>query len=336
VPFALAVLVCVLLAVPAGASASRLVGGREKSAITRAFFHQRASKSKAIVSIRSSAISPAWTIVRWVFPTKAGGGGTGSATPRLHASFFHAGKGGAVPGSPPPRVARELSAAFRVTILYTGSGSEHINYSQTYRSVCSGGGGFVEQEQDTVSPLSWRVRYTVDLDRLVSAVRGPQGLVLVPTVSFDPAGSRLSATERRSRTYVDQGCFSRPTNYTCVTSFHFGGGSGNDLGFLPGAGAEIGIPMRASGRGRCAPEDYTLGPSLWARGAATVLVRSLGLVGAGGLPANPYAPQKVSWPGNSAPAKGGVATSPCQGIASSCSDRFNWRGSVRLEPASSG
>jgi hypothetical protein len=233
-------------------------------------------------------------------------------------------------------VAHELSAAFRVTILYTGSGSEHINYSQAYRTVCSGGGGFVEQEQDTVSPLSWRVRYTVDLDRLLSAVRGPQGLVLVPTVSFDPARSTLRATERRSRTYVDQGCFNRPTNYTCVTSFHFTSGGANELGFLPGAGAEIGIPMRASGRGRCAPEAYTLGPSLWAGGAATALVRSLGLLGGGRLPANPYAPQKVSWPGNSAPAKGGVATSPCQGIASSCSDRFNWRGSVRLQAGSSG
>jgi hypothetical protein len=335
VPLALAVLACALLALPAGASASRLVGGREQSAITRAFLHQPASKGKAIVSIRSSATSPAWTIVRWVFPAKAGRGGTGSATPRLHATFFRAGKGGAAPGRPPARVARELSAAFRVTILYTGSGSERINYSQTYRSVCSGGGGFVEQERDTVSPLSWRVRYTVDLDRLLSAVRGPQGLVLVPTVAFDPAGSRLSATERRSRTYVDQGCFNRPTNYTCVTSFHFASGGGSDLGFLPGAGAEIGIPMRASGRGRCAPEDYTLGPSLWASGAATALVRSLGLLGGGRLPANPYARQKVSWPGNSAPAKGGVATSPCSGIGSSCSDRFNWRGSIRLQAASS-
>jgi hypothetical protein len=233
-------------------------------------------------------------------------------------------------------VARELSAAFRVTILYAGSGSEHINYSQTYRTVCSGGGGFVEQEQDAVSPLWWRVRYTVEPDRLLSAVRGPQGLVLVPTVSFDPARSALKATERRSRTYVDQGCFDRPTNHTCVTSFHLMSGGATGLGLLPGAGAEIGIPMRASGRGKCAPEDYTLGPSLWASGAATALVRSLGLVGSGRLPANPYAPQKVSWPGNSALAKGGVATSPCQGIASSCSDRFNWRGSVRLVPAASG
>jgi hypothetical protein len=331
----LVVAACLLLALPAGAAAARLVGGHRQSAITRAFLAQHGSKGRVIASIRSSSVAPAWTIVRWALPTVAGSSATSQASPHLHTTFFHTGKGAPQPGRPPAKVARELTAAFRVTILYTGSGSENVNYSQTYRSVCSGGGGFVEQEQDTVSPLSWRVRYTVDLDRLLSAVRGPQGVVLVPTVSFDPATSRLNATERRSRTYVDQGCFDRPTNYHCVTGFHFGGGGGSDLSLRPGTGAEIGIPMRGTGQGQCAAEDYTLGPSLWDSGAATALVRSLGLLG-GHLPGNPYAAQNLSWPGNSATAQDGSAGGPCSGLASGCTDRFNWRGSVALEPASPG
>jgi hypothetical protein len=322
---ALATAACLLLAVPAGAAAARLVGGKRQSAIRRAFFRQPGSKERAIVSVRSSSISPVWTVVRWVLPAKAGENGLSQSAPRLHSSFFRAVR----PGHPPARVAHELVARFRVAILYTGSGSEHVDYAQTYRTVCSGGGGFVEQEQDTVSPMSWRVRYTVDLDHLLSAVRGRQGVVLVPSVSFDPGTSKLSATERRSRTYVDEGCFNRPTSYTCVTAFHLTGG-GNGLGFEPGAGTEIGLPMRATGKGKCAAQDYTLGASLWASGAATALVRSLGLLGSR-LPANPYAPQRVAWPGNSASAKDGSAISPCQGIAAGCTDKLTWRGSVSLQ-----
>jgi hypothetical protein len=325
---------CALLADSTSATAARLVGGKQQAAITRGFFHQRGPKGRAIVSIRSSSVSSAWSVVRWVIPTPAGGQGIGQSAPRLHSTYFHAGPRGQQPGAPPARVSRDLAGAFRITIVYTGSGSENVNYAQTYRSVCSGGGGFVEQERDTVSP-SWRVRYSVNVDRLLSAVRGPQGVVLVPTVAFAPASSRVSATETRSRTYVDQGCFDHPTNYQCVTSFHLAGGGANDLGFPPGAGTEIGIPMRGAGRGRCAPADYTLGPSLWASGAATAAVRTLGLVG-GRLPSHPYAPLKISWPRNSAPAGDGTATSPCQGIHSGCSDQFSWRGSVRLQTASSG
>jgi hypothetical protein len=318
-----------LLALPAGATAARLVGGKQQAAITRAFFRQRGPRGRAVVSIRSSSVSSAWTVVRWVLPTRAGGRGTAPSNPRVFSTYFHA----ATPGQPPARVSRDLASAFRVTILYTGTGTENVDYGQLYRSVCSGGGGFIEQERDSVSP-AWRIRYTVQPDRLLSAVRGRQGLVLVPTVSFDRAGSRLTAVETRTRTYVDQGCFDHPTNYKCVTSFNLTR-SGSDLGFVPGAGAEIGIPMRGTGHGQCGPEKYTLGPSLWDSGGATAAVRSLGLVG-GRLPAMPYAAMKVSWPRNSAPVSEGSLASPCQGIKSGCSDQWHWRGSVRLETAASG
>jgi hypothetical protein len=330
VPLLLAATVCAQLTFAAGATAARLVGGKQQAAVTRAFFHQKGPKGRVVVSIRSSSVSSAWTVVRWVIPTPAGGHGTGQSNPRLHSTYFR----GQQPGRPPATVTRDLAAPFRVTIVYTGSGSESVNYSQTYRSVCSGGGGFVEQERDTVSP-SWRVRYTVNVDQLLSAVRGPQGVVLVPTVSFDPGSSRLRAIETRARTYVDQGCFDHPTNDKCVTTFRFTSGGANELSLRPGAGTEIGIPMRGAGRGQCAPEDYTLGPSLWDSGAATAAVRSLSLVG-GRLPAHPYARLNVSWPRNSSPAADGAATSPCQGIGSGCSDQLRWRGSVRLQTASSG
>jgi hypothetical protein len=323
-----AAVVCAALIAPAGATAARLVGGRQQAALTRAFFHLRGPRGRVIVSIHSSTVSPTWTVVRWVLPTPAGSHGTGQANPRLHSAYFHDRQ----PASPPAKVTRDLSAPLRVTILYSGSGRETVNYAQIYRSVCSGGGGFVEQERDTVTP-SWRVRYSVEIDHLLSAVRGPQGVVLVPAVSFEALGSRLSATETRSRSYVDQGCFDHPTNHTCVTSFHFTSGGGSDLGFVPGAGPEIGIPMRGSGRGQCAPEDYTLGPSLWDSGGATAAVRSLGLIGAR-LPANPYAALKVSWPRNSA-GESSLAT-PCAGLSSGCSDQFGWHGSVRLEATTSG
>jgi hypothetical protein len=324
----LALIVSALLATAGSASAARLIGGRQQAAVTGAFFRQPGHKGKLIVSIRGSSSSPAWSIVRWVIPTPAGETAPGEASPHLHSSYFHATSHGEVPGPPPAKVARELAAAFRVTVLYTGSGSETVSYAQTYRTVCSGGGGFVEQEHDTVAPLSWHIRYTVDLDRLLSAVSSPQGTVIVPVISLDAGHSRLNATERISRTYSDQGCFERPVNFACVTAFHLAGAE-NGLNFVPGEGTEIGIPMRGSGRGQCATEDYTLGPSLWDSGGATALVRALGLID-GRLPANPYRSLRVSWPGSAAGLQDGSLSGPCQGLAAGCTDQFSWHGAVRL------
>jgi hypothetical protein len=331
----LALLAGVLLALPTSASAARLIGGRQQAALTGAFFRLPGHKGRAIVSIRGSSSAPAWTIVRWVIPTPSGGTSSTQVNPRLHSTYFHATRRDEAAGQPPAKVARELSAAFRVTVLYTGSGSERISYSQTYRSVCAGGGGgFVEQEQDAVAPLSWRVRYTVDVDRLLSAVRGAQGTVIVPAISLDSGASHLNAIERISRTYVDQGCFERPMNFACATTFHLVGAA-DELDFLPGQGTEIGIPMQGAGRGQCSAEDYTLGPSLWDSGGATILARSLGLIG-GRLPANPYRSLRVSWPNDSAALQVGSLSGPCQGLASGCTDQFRWHGAVRLESSASG
>jgi hypothetical protein len=233
-------------------------------------------------------------------------------------------------------VRSDLDRDLRVAVVYSGAGSEKLSYQQTYRSVCDGAGGFVEQQQATVSPMSWSVQYVVDLDRLQAAVAGAQGPAIVPTISFVPSASHLQATEVLSRSSVDQGCSSHPTTYRCVTSFQLvNPGAGPELSLHPGAGTEIGIPMRSAPRGQCSADDYTVGPSLWDSGASTVIVPRLGLLG-GALPARPYAPVRVSWPGNSALEQQGFLTSPCQGISSTCSDQLSWHGTVRLQPASTG
>jgi hypothetical protein len=74
---------------------------------------------------------------------------------------------------------------------------------------------------------------------------------------------------------------------------------------------------------------------MWDTGGATALVGQLGLLG-GGLPANPYAPVHVSWPGGSAAEAQGFAASPCQGDAGACTDAFTWRGTVTLRAVPGG
>ena len=323
---------CMLAALPATATAARLIGGRQQMAVARAFSRQAAHKGQLIVSIRASSIASSWTVVKSV---RAEGGGSRTAI-RLRSSFFHRTGSGQHPGTPPSAVARDLKAPFRVAIVYSGSGSESVTYSQAYRTVCSGGGGFIEQESAAVGPISFSVRYVVDLDRVLAAVRSSQGTTIVPSVSFDGAASHLAATERLSRSYVDQGCFSRPTNYHCVRSFSLNaGGAGSDLALDPGHGTEIALPMRSAGAGDCAAEYYTLGPSLWDSGAASVLVPGLGLVD-GRLPGNPYAPQRVQWPVNSALAQQGFLASPCQSASGVCTDSLHLRGAVRLQTISTG
>jgi hypothetical protein len=269
-------------------------------------------------------------VVKSVIPAPAGKGSRSKI--RLRSAFYRLSGDTARSGAPPQKARGDLLGNFKLAVVYSGSGSESMSYEQTYRSVCSGGGGFVEQETDAVSP-SWKVRYVVDLDHLLSAVRGPDGVDIVPQVSYGAAGSRLKAVEQRQRTYVDNGCFSNPTGYRCTTTFHLQSkGADADFALDPGVGAEVGIPTRTTSSGRCDPSYYTLGPSLWDSGAANALVAKLGLVNTR-LPARPYSPIAIRWPGGSALQQEGFLAGPCQGLASTCHDTFKWKGTVRLQPA---
>jgi hypothetical protein len=184
--------------------------------------------------------------------------------------------------------------------------------------------------------MSWTVRYVVDLDDLLSAVRGPAGVTLVPNVTFDAAGSRVDATETVVRLLQDKGCNQDVTTITCTTTFTPGGADpGGRLSFPVGSGLEAGVPTATRQQGSCNPDNFTLGPSLWDSGGATALVGQLGLL-SGRLPANPYAPVHVSWPGGSAALAQGFAASPCQGNAAACTDTFAWQGTVALQAVPGG
>lgn len=321
------------LAAPTPGLAARLVGGRTQRAIARAFSAQRSHRGQVIVSIRTSTVDPSWAVVRSVTPQASGQTRSG-ASPAQRSTYYQLAGGQARPAPPPRAVKTDLSRHFRVQVVYSGSGSESITYTQNYASVCAGYGGFVDTESDVVSPMSWSVRYIVDLDELRSAVRGPGGTTLVPAVSFGAADSYVTATETVSRSVQDFGCNGRAMTFNCTTTFSAGGPDpGGQLSFLAAGGLEAGVPMAARGRGACDPDNFTLGPSTWAGGGATVIARPLKLLG-GILPARPYAPVKVTWPTNSAQVVQGLAPSPCQGAAAACTDAFQWQGTVSLQPIS--
>ena len=271
--------------------------------------------------------------MRSVTPQAAGQTRSG-ATPALRSTYYHLVGGRARPAPPPRAVKTDLARAFRVEVVYAGSGGESINYKQGYGSVCAGRAGSPTPETDTVSPMSWSVRYVVDLDDLLSAVRGPRGTTLVPSGQLrrrrlrrdrhrdrQPLGLRTSAaTAGRRRSTARR--HSRPA----------GPDPGGQLSFPAGSGPRGGGPdgARASA-GPADPDDFTLGPSLWDSGATTAIAGPLALLG-GTLPDRPYAPVKVSWPASSAQAAQGFAASPCQGDAAVCTDAFQWHGTVSLQP----
>jgi hypothetical protein len=333
---AIGVVIVALATLPGQALGAKLIGGRRQAAVTKSFSALHAHKGELIVSIRASTVSPSWVVVESVRPEHSARTSPQQTSIRLRSTYFH--RAGTVerPGNPPRAVRNDLDHVFRVAIVYTGSGSENLRYEQTYGSACAGAGGFVDQQDATVSPMSWSVRYIVDLDSLQAALTSAPGSTIVPTVAFDSSGSVLTATEKLSRSYVDQGCFNRPTTYKCVAVYHLSSpGAAGLLSFDPGLGTEIGIPMKSTTSGQCAQDYFTVGPSLWDSGASTVAVPKLGLLG-GSLPSNPYAPVRVSWPGSSALEQQGFLASPCQGIPAACSDRLRWRGVVQLEPVSGG
>ena len=326
-------LALVVLLAPASAHAARLAGGREQAAIAKAFFARRSHTGRVIVSIRTSTVAHRWAVVKSVRPQAMGGPTASSRPPRLQSTFYHLTRGREKLGTPRPAVRADLAREFRVTVLYTGSGSETIAYHQRYRSVCPGSGGFSDEEAVTIKPMTWSVRYVVDLDALQSAVRGAAGTVLVPTVSFDRSRSRVSAHEVLTRTAVDTGCNGQPTTFECDTTYAAGVPADGLLSFPPTGGLEVGVPTTSNPSGDCDPSDYTLGPSLWDSGATTAVIPVLGLVGAR-LPANPYAPVPVSWPGASLSLVSGSPASPCQGDGAACRDAFRWTGHVALQAAS--
>lgn len=318
-----------LLLAPAGASAARLAGGRRQAGLERAFHATAAHRARLIVSIRTSTVSPAWAVVRSVAAPRAGRAGA----LRLSSAYYRQAGSRERPGSPPARVRADLDRTFRVAVVYSGSGSETIDSNPAYSSVCAGVGGFVDRETVSVSPMSWTVRYVVNLDDVLGAGRSAQGSAVVPAVTFAAGGSRVSAVERLTRVVQDVGCNGRTSRFTCTKTFHPGGADpAGRLSRGPGGGLEVAVPVRVTTKGACSPADYTLGPSLWDGGAATADAPHLGLFG-GALPANPYAPVKVSWPGGSALGGQGFATSPCQDDAT-CGDAFHWRGTVRLQAVS--
>jgi hypothetical protein len=323
-------------AVPAGpAAAARLVGGHRQAAIVRAFSAHGARKQQVVVSVRSSSVSPAWAVAESVRAETGGREGGRGANVKPSFTYFHQVGGAQRSGSPPGPVKADLSRDFKLAVIYTGSGSETITYTHQTNGVCAAAGGNVDQETDTVAPMSWSVRYVVDLNRLAATVRDGRGTIVVPSVTLSRGGSRVDATEQVSRSTVDLTCNGRTVTNRCATRYTLGSaGASGWLSLAPGTGLDVGIPTRQSTSGSCDPALFALGPSLWASDAATARASRLGFLG-GGLPGNPYAPVKVSWPLDSALADDGMVASPCQSNPA-CVDSLRWNATVRLQQASGG
>jgi hypothetical protein len=319
----------------APALAARLVGGHRQAAIVRAFNAHGAHRHQVVVSVRSSTVSPAWAVAESVRPEAGGRSGGRAANLKPSFAYFHQVGGAQRSGNPPGPVRADLSRAFKLAVVYSGSGSETITYTHQTNGVCAAAGGNVDQQSDTVSPMSWNIRYVVDLNRLEATVRDGRGTILVPSVTLSRGGSSVAATEQVSRSTVDLSCNGQTTTNRCSTQYTLGSpGASGWLSLAPGTGLEVGIPTTQSASGSCDPDVFALGPSLWASDAATARVSKLGFLG-GGLPGNPYAPITVSWPANSALADDGSLVSPCQGNPA-CVDSLHWKATVRLQQVTGG
>lgn len=316
---------------PGSAVAAHLAGGRRQAAIRHAFLTARAARGQEIVSIRVSTVAPYWAIVRSVAAPPAGRTTSTTSPLALRSTYVHQVGGRQRIGSPPGAARADLSRPFRVAVTFAGSGGDAVVYNQQYESVCQGQGPFTDMGVITISPMSWTVRYIVDLDAVTGAAGRGADAAIVPTVAFSAGRSRVDADEQVIRQFVDQGCNGSPTTFRCHMTFRPGGAGSAGALSLAGGGLRVGVPVRATQTGSCDPADYTLGPSLWDSGGTTASVAQLGLLG-GSLPANPYAPVTVAWPGSAAGAASGFVASPCAGDPTACSDSFHWHGTVRIEP----
>ena len=335
------------------AQAARLAGGAQQAAIRRAFDAAPAARGQSIVSIRVSTTDPAWAVVKSIRAAAVGQTATataaattttatatttsstssGGAPLPLRSTYLRRAGPGEVLAAPPAAVRADLTRPFRVAVVYSGSGMDAIDYTQSYTSACAGSGPFTDSETLTVAPMSWTIRWIVDLDHLLGDEAGPEGTAIAPAIAFSPAGSRVRAVEQVQRQLLDAGCNGRLTTTRCRQSFRAGGaGAASALTVGADGGLQLAVPTAVTSSGSCDPADYVLGPSLWDLGATTAVVPRLGLLG-GSLPADPYAPVSVAWPASASPAAAGLVTSPCTGDEAACSDAFAWRGTVQITPA---
>ncbi|HUZ85053.1 MAG TPA: hypothetical protein VMU66_10185 [Gaiellales bacterium] len=318
---------CIAAAGATAADAATLLGGRQQAAVRRAFLSGGANRRRAVVAILGSSTNPAWAAVRWVVPDPGGNASPARRAPYVQSTYYVRSGSSARAASPPAAVRSELSRPFSVAVVYSGSGAESIAYNQTYTSPCAGAGAFTSQQTDAVLPMSWSVRWVVDLGKLLAAVGRGDSATLVPKITFDGAASHVDAVETVQRTLQDSACGGSLQTLTCRRTFRTGGpDAAGALALNPRGDIVVAVPLASSTAGSCDPGGYTLGQSLWDSGAAAATVRTLGLLG-GRLPGNPYAPIRVSWPRDAS----GVATSPCQGQPSGCTDRFAWHGTVQLQ-----
>jgi hypothetical protein len=325
----IAVVAFALLALPAGAGAARLVGGSTWTAISRAFDRIGGHRGQAIISIRASTVNPSWSVVKSARVPTPGTSPTPSIV--LQSTYFQAFQGGPRAMLPPAAVRADLDSDFRIEIVYAGSGTETFRYEASNQSQC-GPGSYTDLEQGSVSPMSWRVGYVVDLDRIDAILRSPEGDTIVPEVAFAVRGSDLSAVQRVSRSYLDTGCGGRAHAYGCTTTYHLPSPSqAEPVWFVPGGVTGIPVPLSRSSSGRCAAGDYASGPSLWDGGAATAVVAGLNVVGPR-PPADPYAPIALSWPTDSPLAHNGFLPSACGTLIDDCVDQLSWSATVTLIP----
>lgn len=317
------------------ARAAKLAGGGRQAAIKRAFTAHGAHKRQTVVSVRTSTVNGAWAVAESVALPRAGRAGGKAGNLRPTNTYYHVVHGAERPGKPPGPVQADLGRDFKVAVVYAGSGSETINYTQKTLGVCQAAGGWIDQQTETVKPMSWSVRYVIDLDSLAAAVSDGRTAVVVPAVTLDRGASSLNAVAQTTRSTVDLSCNGTTVTTRCAIRYRLGGsGSDNWLSLIP-AGLEVGIPMSKSSLGSCDPDSYTLGPSLWDSDAATALAGKLRVLG-GSLPANPYAPVKLAWPFSSSLVADGAIASPCQGNPAGCIDSMNWKATVRLQPVTRG
>ena len=265
-------------------------------------------------------------------PRGGGRATAGSRTVKLAERLLQAGPRRRARGTPTSGGPADLSQDFKVAVLYSGSGAETVAYSQSTAACASAEGGYVDQQQDTVSPMSWSVRYVVDLDSLVAAVRDAEGDDAGP--GGDLRGRRLGGERHREdEPHLPSTTAAAARRPPQRARSHFSaGGPGADgaLSFDSGAGLEVGVPMRGRAAGSAVPRTTR---SVRRCGTAAPRPRwwTSSTCWAAASHANPYGRVRVAgrqarrWPSH------GLIASPCQGDSAGCSDSM--RGPARSAPA---
>lgn len=311
------------------AEAARLATPKQAKALRAAFEHEKGHKGAVIVAITTSTADKGYAAVAYLrSSSQAKAAASGPKVIVVHKFYSDQPGNSPKPIAKPPKKAKDdLSKDFWISIVYQGSGSEDLKAQYNGNSCQSD----IITNTATVKPATWRYEYRIDLDKAINFSESKDGSYEVDPlvrVLSQPNEVSVAVSDNRTEQITSNGldgCGNVTYVSTATSAFQGTRNAFPGVVAFTDRGLEVEIPSIRSTCDPAGPFNLCLQPiaTAWALNVgASVAVQKLGFTT---VYQNTNTPINVS----EKDTLQNVTPVVCQG-AMSCSDTFEWNGTVEV------